>query len=318
MRWNKRIGRVFPILLVLLTTIAMGGAAEARGPVHRVPSGGFQVLTVPSSMGPITVQVQWAARGGNAALYLLDGLRARDDQNGWALNTNARQMFAGDNITLVMPVGGAGSFYSDWLAPSNFNGQTITYRWETFLTRELPDFLAGFGVSPNNNAVVGPSMGGTAAMNLAAHHRDQFRYAGSFSGYLDTSSPGMREAIRLAMLSAGGYNADSMYGPPWSGAWARNDPWISAPLLRGLPMYVSAGSGIPGPNDNAGGFIDTLNAIPLEWLADVGTRAFQTRLFLYGIPATWNFPLTGVHDWLHWQIDLAAARPQILDVMNAH
>src|SRR5690606_33880626 len=126
----------------------------------------------------------WAARGGNAALYLLDGLRARDDRNAWSFETNAMQQFANDNITLVMPVGGQSSFYADWYAPSNTNGQKTTYKWETFLTKELPTFLERYGVSRTNNVVAGLSMGGSAALALAAYHRDQFKAAASYSGYV--------------------------------------------------------------------------------------------------------------------------------------
>ncbi|MBM4512462.1 esterase family protein, partial [Rhodococcus hoagii] len=49
----------------------------SAGTARQVPRGGYQELWVPSSMGDIKVQVQWAARGGNASLYLLDGMRAR-------------------------------------------------------------------------------------------------------------------------------------------------------------------------------------------------------------------------------------------------
>ncbi len=218
------------------------GALGAMGWVRRV--------VVPSSMGNIKVQVQWAARGGNAALYLLDGLRAQNDRNAWSFETNALDQYRNDNITLVMPVGGESSFYTDWYAPSNFNAQPITYRWETFLTRELPDFLAGYGVSPTNNAIIGLSMGGSAALNLAGHHRDQFKFAGSLSGYINISGPGMREAIRVAMFDAGRYNVDSMWGPPWSSGWLRNDPFVNAESLRGLSMYISSSNGIPGPYDH--------------------------------------------------------------------
>ena len=145
---------------------------------------------MPSSMGPIKVQIQWAARGGNAALYLLDGLRARNDRNAWSFETNALDQYRNDNFTLVMLVGGESSFYTDWYAPSNFNGQQITYKWETFLTQELPDYLATRGVSRSNNGILGLSMGGSAALTLAAYHRDQFKFAGSFSGYLNISAPG--------------------------------------------------------------------------------------------------------------------------------
>ncbi len=56
-------------------------------------------------------------------------MRARDDRNAWSFETNAFEQFALDNVTLVMPVGGQSSFYTDWYAPSNFNGQKITYKW---------------------------------------------------------------------------------------------------------------------------------------------------------------------------------------------
>jgi hypothetical protein len=41
------------------------------------------------------------------------------------------------NINVVMPVGGQSIFYSDWIAPSNTNGQRTIYAWETFLTENL-------------------------------------------------------------------------------------------------------------------------------------------------------------------------------------
>ncbi|NMM83830.1 mycolyltransferase [Rhodococcus sp. SRB_17] len=309
--------------LVLPLAAGVAGSAVATAapaPAHSAPWGGFEELWVPSTMGNIKVQVQWAARGGNAALYLLDGLRARDDANAWSFETNALEQYRGDNITLVMPVGGQSSFYSDWYAPSNFNGQEMTYKWETFLTEELPNFLANYGVSPNNNAVLGLSMGGSAALTLAAYHRDQFKFAGSLSGYLNISAPGMREAIRVAMLDSGRFNVDSMWGPPWSPAWLRNDPFVFAPRLKGLSMYISASSGLPGQYDQPKGVIgyyNTANAMGLEAIALANTRAFQVRMNTLGIPATYNFPSNGTHMWAYWSAELFNARNQILDTMNA-
>ncbi|WP_167471404.1 alpha/beta hydrolase [Nocardia arthritidis] len=300
-------------------TMATAAPAAVAGPALRVPSGGYEDLVVPSTMGPIKVQVQWAARGGNAALYLLDGLRAKDDRNAWSFETNALQQFANDNISLVMPVGGQSSFYTDWYAPSNTNGQKTTYKWETFLTKELPAFLANYGVSPNNNAVIGLSMGGSAALALAAYHREQFKYAGSYSGYLNLSAPGMREAIRLAMLDAGRFNVDAM-AAPWSPQWLRMDPFVFAPQLRGLPMHISAANGIPGQfdhPDSAIGVFNTANGMALEALSLVNTRAFQARLGALGIPAEFDFPAAGTHAWKYWEDQLAKSRKGILDATNA-
>ncbi|MET0198405.1 MULTISPECIES: alpha/beta hydrolase [Nocardiaceae] len=323
-RWRQRLLGLGAAALVLpLAAGVVGGAAAVAAPtavVHKAPAGGREDLWVPSEMGPIKVQVQWAARGGNAALYLLDGLRARDDRNAWTFETNAQDQFAGDDVTLVMPVGGQASFYSDWYAASNLNGQEVTYKWETFLTQDLPAFLEGYGVSRSNNAVLGISMGGSAALTLAAYHRDQFKFAGSFSGYLNISAPGMREAIRVAMLSQSWFNVDSMWGPPWSPAWLRNDPFVFAPELRGLSLYVSAASGLPGEFDKPRAPIDfynTANGMALEALALANSRAFQVRLATLGIPATFSFPGNGIHSWPYWSAELFKARGQILEALNA-
>ena len=87
--------------------------------------------------------------GGPHAVYLLDGLRAQDDYSGWDINTPAFEWFNGSGMSTVMPVGGQSSFYTDWYQPSQGNGQNYTYKWETFLTQELPAYLeANYGVSP--------------------------------------------------------------------------------------------------------------------------------------------------------------------------
>ena len=53
-------------------------------------------------------------------------------------NTPAFEWYYGSGLSIVMPVGGQSSFYTDWYQPSEGNGQDYTYKWETFLTQELP------------------------------------------------------------------------------------------------------------------------------------------------------------------------------------
>jgi diacylglycerol O-acyltransferase/trehalose O-mycolyltransferase len=315
-----KVGGMFAAAAIGLGS-AGAGTAAAASISHRAPTGGFEEVNIPSGMGPVKVQIQWAARGGNAALYMLDGLRARSDRNAWSFETDALQQFANDNVTLVMPVGGEASFYTDWLAPSNINKQKSTYKWETFLTEELPAYLETRGVSRTNNAVLGLSMGGSAALSLAAHHRDQFKAAASYSGYLNLSAPGMREAIRVAMLSANAYNVDAMWGPPWAKGWLLNDPFVFAKDLKGLPLYISAATGRPGPHDNPKSVTDHVNSasgIALETMSLGQTRAFQIRLNSLGIPAQYSFPEVGTHSWRYWQDEIVKSRPMFLDALNAH
>ena len=69
---------------------------------------------------------------------------------------------------------------------------------------------------------------GGAALILSAYHPGQFKYAASLSGFLNPSTPFMKQAIRVAMLDAGGYNSDAMWGPPWDPAWLRHDPFVAS------------------------------------------------------------------------------------------
>ncbi len=310
--WLRGIGAAFAVVLV--SSLGVGQAAAA--PVQRTRTGGFDELFVPSQMGPIKVQVQWAARGGSSALYVLDGLRAPEDHSQWVTDTDALRQFAGDNVTLVFPVGGRSSFYTDWYRPSSTNHQVSTYKWETFLTRELPDFLAGYGVSRTNDAVVGASMGGNAALILAAHHRDQFRFAGSFSGFVNPTYPLWDQAMRAAMWDEGNFALDDMWGPPGDPAWRRNDATEQAELLRGLPIYVWSGNGVPGPPDLPNGVGNTANAIGLEMMAGTAARIFGDRVTALGIGARVEIG-NGTHTWPYWQRALETARPMILDALGA-
>ncbi|MGW4066992.1 alpha/beta hydrolase [Nocardia grenadensis] len=287
---------------------------------------------VDSSMGPIKSRVFRAADGNTSrVVYALDGMRAREDLSGWEIDTDIAREFTKWNINVVMPVGGRSSFYTDWNAPSSFlgvppgsgsadgsasgsasgsgglqtlsggPGKSYTYKWETFLTRELPAALRDrLGFATRRNGVFGLSMGGSAALTLAGDHPDQFSFAGSYSGYLNISAPGMREAIRVAMIDAGGYNVDSM-AAPWDPKWLRIDPFVAAPRLvaNNTRLWVSAASGLPTATDSPS--ITTVNGMGLEALALVNTRAFQIRMATLGAQNVhYDFPAYGIHAWNNW------------------
>ncbi|MFR9753747.1 alpha/beta hydrolase [Nocardia sp. 004] len=281
----------------------------------RMPAGRFETLAVPSDMGLITVQVQWARHCGPTALYLLDGLRARPDTNGWVAETAARTLFAEDDITLVMPVGGPGSWYADWSAPTMEQGRSVTYRWERFLTVELPDYLARYGVSPTGNGIVGLSMSASSALTLIAHHRDQFAAAAAFSGILDWHTPDMREAVRAVTWQAG-HDPDAL-APPESPRWNDLDPYMAAPKLVGAALYIAAGPGLPSPRDfsSMSASATVAGAMGLEAGAALTTHRFKARLDSLGIAATYSFPPVGAHTWRNWDAELARARPFLVGAL---
>ena len=265
----------------------------------------------------ITVQFQG---GGPKAVYLLDGLRARDDRNGWDIETGAFSWFDGSGLSVVAPVGGMSSFYTDWYRPAVGNGTTQTYKWETFLTSELPAWLAANkGVSATGNAVVGLSMSGSAALILAAYHPGQFIYAGALSGFLNLSKGLWPVLVGIAMGDAGGFNALDMWGPYGGPAWQRNDPMLQIGRLvaNGTRIWVYSGNGNPTDLDAGLG-----NAqIPAQFLEGLTIRTNKDFQAAYaragGGNGVFNFPPNGTHSWGYWGGQLQAMKPDIQRVLGA-
>jgi diacylglycerol O-acyltransferase/trehalose O-mycolyltransferase len=253
------------------------------------------------------------------ALYLLDGLRAQDDFNGWDINTPAFEWFYDSGVALVLPVGGESSFYSDWYSPSNRNNQTYTYKWETFLTSELPRWLAANkNISMTGNGIVGLSMAGGAGLILSAYHPAQFSYAASLSGFLNPSTLFMKQAIRVAMLDAGGYNVDNMWGPPWDEAWKRNDPvqQVAKIVANGTRLWIYCAPG-GGPLDENVDPGQSFNANSLESLAIGSNKRFQEKYAKAGgSNATFVFPGEGNHSWAYWATQLQALKPDLIATLN--
>ena len=313
------------IAVALALPALMGVAADVAGATPTAAAFSREGLPVEyldvysAAMGRnIRVQFQGGtdAAGPSKAVYLLDGLRAQDDYSGWDINTPAFEWFYNSGVSVVMPVGGQSSFYSDWYSPSNFNKQPYTYKWETFLTSELPAYLAANKqASPTGNGVVGLSMSGGAALILSAYHPAQFSYAASLSGFLNPSSTFMQQAIRVAMLDAGGYNVDNMWGPPWDAAWKRNDPveQVARIVANGTRLWIYCAPGGQTPLDENADPNQALNATSLESLAIGSNKRFQEKyLAAGGRNATFDFPASGNHSWAYWGAQLQALKPDLI------
>ena len=192
------LGRLCAVLLAALLPVLAAMAIETPTAAAYSREGlPVESLDVPSPSMGRDIRVQFQG-GGPQSVYLLDGLRAQDDANGWDINTAAFEWFYQSGISVVMPVGGQSSFYSDWYQPATGSAGTLTYKWETFLTQELPAWLAANkGQTPTGNAVVGLSMSGSAALILAIWHPTQFIFAGSLSGFLNPSNGLVAHAHRL-------------------------------------------------------------------------------------------------------------------------
>lgn len=270
---------------------------------------------------PIKVQIllarDWYSNPSKTypSVWALDGLRARDDESGWTLETNIAAYYADKNVNVVMPVGGESSFYSDWQQPDKGKH----YKWETFLTQELPAVLREGWRSTDKRAVVGLSMGGTAAMNLAERHPSMFDFVGSFSGYLDTTSYGMPQGIGAATLDAGGYDAQKMWGPYGSQGWIDHDPKLGVENLKDMSVYVSSGNGNAGPFDRPGplpGMPDNYAGMGLEVMSRMTTETFLRYAKQKNVDVTAAFRPSGTHSWPYWQFEMTQAWPHIADALG--
>ncbi len=247
-------------------------------------------------------------------VWALDGLRARDDENGWTIETNIEQFYADKNVNVILPVGGESSFYSDWQRPNNGKH----YKWETFLTKELVPILHNRFRSNGKRALTGISMGGTAAVNLAERNPHLFNFVGSFSGYLDTTTTGMPTAIKAAQLDAGGYDAEAMWGPLGSQDWIDHDPKLGIENLEGMTVYVSSGSGrddFGKPESVAKGAANPAG-VGLEVISRLSTQTFVDYASRTNIKPIVKFRPSGVHSWEYWQFEMTQAWPYIANSLE--
>src|ERR1700761_6336335 len=123
------------------------------------PGAGFESLLVPSPSMGRDIPVAFVAGGPHAA-YLLDGFNAGPDVSNWVTAGNGFNTLAGKGISVVAPAGGAYSMYTNW-------EQDGSKQWDTFLSSELPDWLAANkGLAAGGHGVVGAGQGGDGAMAL--------------------------------------------------------------------------------------------------------------------------------------------------------
>ena len=318
--WARRLTVAALAAAVLPGLVSAVGGSATAGAFSR-PGLPVEYLMVPSAGMGRDIKIQFQNGGPNApGVYLLDGLRAQDDFNGWDINTAAFEWYVDSGLATIMPVGGQSSFYSDWYKPACGKAGCQTYKWETFLTQELPAYLAANkGVNPNRNAAVGLSMAGSAAMTLAIYYPQQFQYAASLSGFLNLSEGWWPMLVGTSMGDAGGYKAADMWGPSSDPAWKRNDPMVNISKLvaNGTRIWVYCGNGKPGDiNGQIAG--DNFNAKFLEGFTLRTNKTFQEQYIAAGGKnGVFNFPSNGTHDWPYWGSQLQQMKPDIQRVLGA-
>ncbi|NBM17297.1 alpha/beta hydrolase family protein [Streptomyces sp. GC420] len=241
-------------------------------------------------------------------LYLLQG--ASDDYTSWTRETDVEQLAADSDMLVVMPDGGRAGFYTDWWD----HGRANRPRWETFHTVELRQLMERRYRANTARAVIGLSEGGLGALNYAAHNPGVFRFAGSFSGIVDTSDPLMRFAF-VATCMREGVDPLRIWGHPddQREVWDAHNPSTMTDRFKGTRVHLSAGSGRRGDLDQDGNPLASLLEQPLPR----STEAFSQALGRAGVKVTLNLYDHGTHSWPYWERELHVVWPGLESLLKA-
>ncbi len=282
-------------LSTALFTFVLWGISATAGcitPVTAAP--GVENLMVPSAAMGRDIPVSFMG-GGPHAVYLLDAFNAAPDASNWVTAGNAMNTLGGKGISVVAPAGGAYSMYTDW-------DQDRSKQWDTFLSNELPNWLAANkGLAPGGHGVVGAAQGGYAALALATFHPDRFRYAGSLSGVLAPERTGVNGAITNVLKNEGGVDPVNMWGAPQFGRWQWHSPNVHVVLLvdQNTRLWVySPAAGSPSDGGAVGAFPDIWQSTCRDFYASYRGAGGHNGHFDLGAG--------GGNDWGTWSQQLGA------------
>ena len=157
------------------------------------------------------------------SLYLVNGAGGGEDTATWEQNTDVVDFLAAKDVNVVMPVGGAWSYYTDWRSTDPRLGVN---KWRTFFLDELPALVDTMFDTTGRNAIAANSMTVTSVLQLAIAKPGLFRSVAAYSGCAQISDPVGRQFVNV-VVGTGGGDASNMYGPPgdpeWVGSSMRRD-----------------------------------------------------------------------------------------------
>ncbi|CAA0129993.1 MPT51/MPB51 antigen [Mycolicibacterium vanbaalenii] len=273
-------------LFAVVIAVSLWSAAEVK-------AAAAEMLMVPSFAMGRDIPVAFQA-GGPHMVVLLDAFNAGPDVSNW-VGAGAFNTLAGKGFSVAAPAGGGWSMYTNW----ELDGSK---QWETFLSDELPNWLAANrGLAPGGHGVVGASQGGTAALTLAAFHPERYTYAGSLSGFLTPSATAMNGAIAAGMAQFGGINTQDMWGAPQLGRWKWHDPYSHIQLLidNDTRLWIFSPS-------------TTTCSDPAAMIGHCDQAQGSNKTFYTGYRTAqghnghFDIPTAGEHDWGTWGPQLAA------------
>ncbi|MDO5668699.1 MAG: alpha/beta hydrolase family protein [Corynebacterium sp.] len=278
------------------------------------------IVASPSMKRNVEVQIWHAAdRSVDAPfLYMLDGVDA-PRSSGWLGSGTAREVFAEENVTLVMPTQAIASNYSDWV---NEDPALGLHKWETFITKELDPLLESHA-SLNFNGkrgVGGLSMGANGAVHLANDNPELFDGVFGISGCYSPMSPVGRQMASFVVTSRGG-TLENMWGPYGSDEWIRHDTARNPEGLRHQAVYLSTANGRVTAEEQefyksyeitsmaVGGLLERGVLSCTQELDDAMKRAGITHHKV-------NYKDGGAHNWIQFNQELAPAWEHIKPALS--
>jgi hypothetical protein len=110
---------------------------------------------------------------------------------------------------------------------------------------------------------------------------------------------------------AGGTNRQDLPGAAIA-RWKEHNPYDLATQLKHIPLFISAGDGQPGPLDDRGAALDSIessiNAQNKEFVKQLRAVGANAKIALYG---------HGTHNWTYWQRELHRSWPLLTDKLES-
>jgi diacylglycerol O-acyltransferase/trehalose O-mycolyltransferase len=290
---------VIPFLATPIATADLGQGGAHITDVQHVNDRWDKVSVYSPSMNKVIVNdVFKAPKAGAPTLYLLPGVDGGDDLDpggtippggkSWFGMTDIQGFFANKNVNVVSPLGGAFSWYTDWVNDGS-------KQYQTYMTRELPPLINSEYKANGRNAVGGLSSTGGTAVDYAVQAPGLYRAVGSYSGLLNPADNPQQVALTLV---GGGLSADNMWGPAGGPLWVAHDPSKNVAKLKGVAVYVAASpSGGAGAVDRLPEGAGNIGGGLIERIVADSTRVFADAAAAAGVPINYVVRPEGSHTW---------------------